>query len=313
MKTPWVGRHLLAMLPSVRGSLRSNVPLARYTWFRTGGKAEVLFTPLDVADLVRFLAECPEGTPFTVIGLGSNILIRDGGIPGVVIRIIRGQSAIKMDGRDLIVGAGATDLRVSRVAAGAGIAGLEFLSGVPGSIGGAIRMNASAYGQEIADILVSATVVDRKGLMRKQSADEFCFGYRKSTLPKDSIVVEAHFRGHKEPSSRIAKITMAVRETRSATQPIKARTGGSTFINPPGHTAWRLIESAGCRGLQNGGARVSEKHCNFLVNDGAATSADIEGLGKEVRRRVFCETGVLLSWEIRRLGRYGQSNRDFKV
>ena len=305
MKPQWAGRDLLAELPFVRGNLRANVPLARYTWFRTGGKAEVLFTPLDLGDLVRFLAECPEGTPFTVIGLGSNILVRDGGIPGVVIRIIRGQGSINVDGRDLIVGAGATDLKVSRIAAGAGIAGLEFLSGVPGSIGGAIRMNASAYGQEISDILVSATVVDRKGLIRKHSADEFCFGYRKSYFPKDSIVVEAHLRGHKESSSGIAKRTIAVQETRSSTQPIKARTGGSTFTNPPGHTAWRLIESAGCRGLQYGGARVSEKHCNFLVNLGNATAADLEGLGEEVRRRVFDATGVGLVWEIRRVGFHG--------
>ena len=220
MKTPWAGRHLLGVLPSVRGNLRANVPLARYTWFRTGGMAEVLFTPLDLEDLVRFLAECPEGIPFTVIGLGSNILVRDGGIPGVVIRIIRGQGAINVDGRDLTVGAGATDLKVSRVAAGAGIAGLEFLSGVPGSIGGAIRMNASSYGQEVSDILVSAAVVDRKGLMRKQSAEEFCFGYRESNLPKDSIVVSAHLRGHTDSSSRIAKRTMAVHEARTVTQPL---------------------------------------------------------------------------------------------
>ena len=296
---------LFEKLPRVRGELRANVPLARYTWFRVGGPAEVLFTPADRDDLLKFLQGSPENTPLTVIGLGSNVLVRDGGIPGVVIRLVRGLSAIKIDGSEIIVGAGALDLKVSRTAAAAGIGGLEFLSGVPGSIGGAVRMNAGAYGQEVADVLVSAVVINRRGLSRERVADEFRFTYRTSNLEKDDIVVEARLRGFMDTSARIAKRMGHLEKTRSESQPTRERTGGSTFINPPQDTAWRLIENAGCRDLRRGGAAISKKHCNFLVNNGHATAADLEGLGEEVRRRVFYETGVRLAWEIRRLGCHG--------
>jgi len=303
-------QDLLEKLPRVRGELRANVPLARYTWFRVGGPAEILFTPADRDDLVKFLQGCPDNTPFTVIGLGSNVLVRDGGIPGVVIRLVRGLSVIKVEGSEISVGAGALDLKVSRTAAAAGIGGLEFLSGVPGSIGGAVRMNAGAYGQEVADVLVSAVVINQRGLSRERVADEFRFTYRTSNLAKDDIVVEARFRGYMDTSTRIAKRMGQLEKVRSESQPTRERTGGSTFINPPQDTAWRLIDNAGCRDLRCGGATISKKHCNFLVNNGNATAADLEGLGEEVRRRVFSETGVRLAWEIRRLGCHAAILRD---
>lgn len=294
---------LLGQLPSVRGELRANVPLARYTWFRVGGPAEVLFTPANSDDLAGFLQGCPKNIPITVIGLGSNLLIRDGGIPGVVIRLVRGLSVIRCVDAEIVVGAGALSLRVSRVAASAGIGGLEFLSGVPGSIGGAVRMNAGAYGQDVSDVLVSAVVIDRAGLSRERTAKEFCFSYRKTSgLAKSGIVTEARFRGYTETSGRIAERMNEIQQFRYGSQPVRDRTGGSTFTNPPQDEAWRLIDSAGCRGLRLGGAVVSEKHCNFLVNTGSATAAELECLGEEVWRRVFHKTGARLEWEIQRIG-----------
>ena len=293
---------LIKELPTVRGNLQTNVPLANYTWFRTGGNAEILFTPEDPDDLVNFLNHCSQKTPFTVIGLGSNVLIRDGGIAGVVIQISRRLGSVRVQGSDLIVGAGAADAKVSRIAAGAGVSGIEFLNGVPGSIGGAIRMNAGAFGQEVSEVLISATIVDEKGTIRTQNSDAFCFGYRKSTLPSNNVIVEARLRGKMGVPFEILQRMKRVANDRMTSPPIKMRTGGSTFTNPPGQTAWRLIDRAGCRGLKLGGARVSEKHCNFIINTGNATSADIEDLGNEVRRRVFDEPGVLLSWEIQIFG-----------
>ena len=298
---------LLGQLPSVRGELRAYVPLARYTWFRVGGPAEVLFTPADSDDLSGFLQGCPKNIPISVIGGGSNLLIRDGGIPGVVIRLVRGLSVVRCVDAEIVAGAGALNLRVSRLAASAGIGGLEFLSGVPGSIGGAVRMNAGAYGQDVSDVFVSAVVIDRAGLSWEQTAEEFCFSYRKSSgLTKDTIVIEARFRGYAETSGKITERMGEIQQFRFGSQPVRDRTGGSTFTNPPQDEAWRLIDSAGCRGLRIGGAVVSEKHCNFLVNTGSATAADIECLGEEVRRRVFHKTGTRLEWEIQRLGCHGR-------
>ena len=302
--------ELLERLPRVRGKLRANVPLARYTWFRVGGPAEVLFTPADRADLVDFLQGCPANMPYTVVGLCSNLLVRDGGIPGVVIRLVHGLSSIKVEGEEICVGAGALNFKVSRTAAAAGVGGLEFLGGIPGSIGGAVRMNAGAYGQEVGEKLVSAGVVNKWGLASKQTADELGLRYRASGLEGGDIVVEARLRGYKDASASISERMNQLEETRSASQPVRERTGGSTFINPPQNTAWSLIEAAGCRGLRFGDAVVSEKHCNFLVNMGNATAADIEGLGEEIRRRVFDATGVQLAWEIKRVGFHGPAPWD---
>ena len=294
--------ELLEKLPCVRGQLRANVPLARYTWFRVGGPAEVLFTPADCGDLVNFLQRCPKDMPVTVIGLCSNMLVRDGGIRGVVVRLVHRLSGIKVQGEEVRVGAGALNLKVSRTVAAAGLGGLEFLGGIPGSMGGAVRMNAGAYGQDIAEKLVSPVVVNRRGYLREQRVDELGFRYRASDLADDDIVAEVRLRGYKDNSASISERMARLEKTRSASQPVRERTGGSTFINPPNHPAWTLIEAAGCRGLRRGGAVVSDKHCNFLVNVGNATAADLEGLGEEVRRRVFDATGVELVWEIRRVG-----------
>ena len=294
--------RLLARLPKVRGKLSKDMDLARYTWFRVGGPAEILFSPADIVDLVEFVKGCPGDIPMSVIGVGSNLLVRDGGIRGIVIRLGRNFSNIEVKGAEIAAGAGALDIKVSRVSAEAGIGGLEFLAGVPGSIGGAVRMNAGAYGQEVSDVLISATVLDRTGQVIKYPAGKLGLRYRQSHLARDTIVLEAKFRGELEPMSVITSRIHKITEARETSQPVRDRTSGSTFTNPPGLTAWELIEEAGCGGLRRGNAMVSPKHCNFLVNTGGATSADIEGLGEEVRERVRAKTGIQLQWEIERIG-----------
>ena len=296
-------RHdLIDRLPAVRGRLRAGVPLARYTWFRVGGPAEVLFEPADADDLADFLAARPRDVAGTVLGVGSNLLVRDGGIEGVVVRLGRGFAAVRAEGLTLVAGAGASCPNVAKAARDAGIAGLEFLSGVPGGLGGALRMNAGAYGSEIASVFAAARALDGSGIWHEVDAQGLGFSYRHSDTPEDWIFVEGRLRGALGEPDAIAARMAAIQAERESSQPIRTRTGGSTFTNPPGHKAWELIDKAGCRGLRRGGAQVSPKHCNFLVNTGGATAADLEGLGEEVRRRVFESSGISLEWEIRRIG-----------
>jgi UDP-N-acetylmuramate dehydrogenase len=293
---------LVARLPPVRGTYEPLADLGRMTWFRVGGPAEVLFTPADVADLAQFVARKPADVPMTVIGLGSNMLVRDGGVPGVTIRLGRAFNTIEADGLVLRCGAAAVDANVAAVARDHAIAGLEFLTGIPGTIGGALRMNAGAYGREIRDVCVSATALDAGGRVRKLTANDLDFGYRHCGVPEDWIFLGAELRGVVGDRDVIARRIREIREEREQSQPTQSRTGGSTFANPEGAKAWELIDRAGCRGLTRGGAQVSEKHCNFLINAGAATAADLEELGEEVRRRVLETSGIGLAWEIRRIG-----------
>ena len=295
-------RLLIERLPAVRGRYAENAPLGPVTWFRVGGPAEVMFRPVDAGDLADFVAGKPDDVPVTVLGVGSNLLVRDGGVPGVVVRLGRGFAGIDAVGDVVTAGAGALDVNVALVAGGAGIAELEFLSGVPGTIGGALRMNAGAYGAEIRDVIVDARAVDGDGRLRDLAPADLGFGYRSSAVPWDWIFVSARLRGQPGDRAAIARRTEEIRTARERTQPIRSRTGGSTFANPPGAKAWELIDRAGCRGLTVGGAQVSEKHCNFLINRGNATAADLEALGEEVRRRVFETCGVALEWEIQRIG-----------
>ena len=305
-------QSLLARLPAVRGRYTENADLARITWFRVGGPAEVMFRPADRDDLAHFLAGCPDDVPFTVIGVGSNLLVRDGGIPGVAIRLGRAFADIKIDGTDIVTGAAALDINVARTALDAEIAGLEFLSGIPGTIGGAVRMNGGAFGGETKNVLIEAEAVDARGDVHMLTHAELGFTYRHSLLPEDWIVTAARLKGTRGAKTAIAARMEEIRTTREDSQPTRVRTGGSTFKNPTqpeaqGRKAWQLIEAAGCRGLTRGGATVSEKHCNFLLNTGTASATDIEGLGEEVRRRVLDKTGVTLEWEIRRIGVPAQS------
>jgi UDP-N-acetylmuramate dehydrogenase len=272
------------------------------TWFRVGGPAEALFRPADLDDLAGFLAALPSDVPVTVIGVGSNLLVRDGGIRGVTIRLGRGFVDIRPDVEQVESGAGALDLNVALTAAEAGVAGLEFLSGIPGTVGGGFRTNAGAYGSEFKDVLISADALDRRGELHIVTSADMRLSYRHSEIAADWIFVRARFKGTAGDPAEIGRRMTDIRAAREASQPIRARTGGSTFANPPGHQAWRLIDEAGCRGLTRGGAMVSEKHTNFLINTGNATAADIEGLGEEVRRRVYERFGVRLEWEIRRIG-----------
>jgi UDP-N-acetylmuramate dehydrogenase len=290
------------MLPPVRGTLAREAPLKELVWFRAGGSAQVLFRPADVEDLAGFLAARPAGLGVQVIGVGSNLLIRDGGFSGAVVRLPAGFGKIEIDGTRLRAGAAALDANVAKAAADAGIAGMEFLRGVPGTVGGALRMNAGCYGRETADIFVEATALDGEGNKISLTKAEMDFTYRHTAAPEDLIFVEAVFEGtHDAPEAIKARMEELV-ASREATQPIRAKTGGSTFKNPPGLKAWQLIDKAGCRGLMQGAAQVSEKHCNFLINTGDATAADIEALGEEVRRRVWQSQGVALEWEIKRVG-----------
>jgi len=295
---------LLERLPEVRGRYSENVPLAGITWFRVGGPAEVMFRPLDADDLVAFLEARPEDVPVTVIGVGSNLLVRDGGIPGVVVRLGRGFASIEIEGATVRAGGAALDVNVALACREAEVAGLEFLRGVPGTIGGALRMNAGAYGGEIADVLVSLEAVDLAGKVQRRGRAEIGFAYRHCDLPEDWIFTAATLRGRPGERQAIMQQMAKIDVAREESQPLRSRTGGSTFVNPEGAKAWELIERAGCRGLRRGGAMVSEKHCNFLVNSGCASAADLEALGEEVRRRVFESSDVMLEWEIRRLGRY---------
>lgn len=296
-----VTSHLIDRLPRPRGRLTADAPLGPQTWFRAGGNAEVLFRPADVEDLAPFLAALPADVPVTVLGVGSNLLVRDGGIKGVVIRLMRGFTGIAVEGHEVIAGAGAPDLNVALTARDHALAGLEFLSGIPGTIGGAFPTNAGAYGGDLSQVLISAQAVDRAGTIRTVVPSQLGLGYRHSTAPADWIFTSARLRATPGDQLAIARRIAEIDSARAESQP-RSRTGGSTFANPPGHKAWELIDQAGCRGLQVGGAQVSEKHANFLINLGAATATDIESLGEEVRRRVFEQSGVRLEWEIRRIG-----------
>jgi UDP-N-acetylmuramate dehydrogenase len=293
--------HLIDRLPKPRGRLVADAPLGPQTWFRTGGPAEVLFRPADVEDLAAFLTALPADVAVTVLGVGSNLLVRDGGVRGVVVRLMRGFTAVAVEGREVTSGAGALDLTVALTARDHGLAGLEFLSGIPGTIGGAVAMNGGAYGGELAQVLVSAEAVDRAGAVHRVAAADLGFSYRHSTAPADWIFTSVRLRAMPGDQLAIARRIAEIDAARTESQP-RSRTGGSTFVNPPGHKAWELIDRAGCRGLRIGEAQVSEKHCNFMINLGTATAADIEALGEEVRRRVFADSGIRLEWEIRRIG-----------
>jgi UDP-N-acetylmuramate dehydrogenase len=339
-------RHnfLLDTLPATRGRLRANVPLAPQTWFRVGGVAEVLFRPADETDLAEFLQNCPADVPVQVIGASSNLIIRDGGVRGVVIKLggefgkievietipphpnplppnsaraaaLHGMGeresysspplAGGVRGGGIVAGAAALDITVAQHAAEASLTGLEFLSGIPGTIGGALRMNAGAYGSEVRDILHSARTVDRQGNIHTVSAADLNLTYRHSGAPADWIFTSATFIAKSGNQTEIQTRMAEIKSKREETQPVRSRTGGSTFANPDGHKAWQLIDAAGCRGLKIGGAQVSELHCNFLLNTGDATAADLENLGEEVRRRVFEHSGIELRWEIQRIGVFG--------
>jgi UDP-N-acetylmuramate dehydrogenase len=294
--------HLIDRLPRVRGRLSADAPLAQVTWFRVGGPAEVMFRPADIDDLAAFLAAKPADVPVTVIGVASNLLVRDGGIKGVVVRLGRGFVEIEAKDETVIAGAGALDFNVTLTARDAGIAGLEFLSGIPGTVGGGLRMNAGAYGSEFKDTLHSATALDAKGEQHELPLAALDLSYRHSGVPADWIFVAARFAGKAGDKLAIARRMTEIQAAREASQPIRAKTGGSTFANPAGHKAWQLIDEAGCRGIRRGGAMISDKHANFLINTGEATAADIEALGEEVRARVLAKTGITLEWEIRRVG-----------
>lgn len=294
--------HLIDRMPPVRGRLTADAPLAPVTWFRVGGPAEVMFRPADTDDLAAFLGALPAEVPVTVIGVASNLLVRDGGVPGVVVRLGRGFADVAAEGTDVTAGAAALDLNVATVARDAGIAGMEFLSGIPGTIGGALRMNGGAYGREMQDVLIAAQGVDRRGALRTFTAAEMGFTYRHTAVAEDVIFTGARLRGTKDDPAAVGARMDEIAAKRADTQPVRARTGGSTFKNPPGQKAWELIDRAGCRGLTIGAAQVSEKHCNFLLNLGGATASDLETLGDEVRRRVFDRFGIMLEWEIRRIG-----------
>jgi UDP-N-acetylmuramate dehydrogenase len=295
---------LMARVPDLRGRLSANEPLAPLTWFRVGGPAQILFMPADEADLAYFLAQLPREVPLTVIGLGSNLIVRDGGVPGVVVRLsAKGFGEIVVEeGCRLRVGAAVPDVKAARSAAEAGIDGLAFYRGIPGGIGGALRMNAGAHGGETKDALLEARGVDRAGNTRLFTNAEMGFSYRHSEAPDDVIFTQALYQGRPGDPKLIIAEMERITAAREASQPIKEKTGGSTFKNPEGHKAWQLIDAAGCRGLVLGDAQVSQMHCNFLINRGSATAADIEQLGEEVRRRVLAVSGVELQWEIKRIG-----------
>jgi UDP-N-acetylmuramate dehydrogenase len=294
----------VATAPQVRGKLAANAPLAPLVWFKSGGTAEYLFEPADEEDLVSFLRDLDPDVPVMALGLGSNLIVRDGGVPGVVVRLGKVFSRIQqLDETTLRCGGGASGILVSSTARDHGIAGLEFLRGIPGTVGGFVRMNGGAYGREVKDILVEARVVLRDGSVENWPLARLGYTYRHSEVPDGAVVVEATFRGMPGMPEAIGAEMDVIARAREESQPLRSRTGGSTFKNPDGHKAWVLVDAAGCRGLTMGGAQVSEKHCNFLLNLGSATSADIEALGEEVRRRVLANSGITLEWEIQRVGR----------
>ena len=289
-------------LPPVRGTYQFGAALKDLVWFRAGGAAEVLYRPADADDLADFLAKRPPATPVLVIGVGSNLLVRDGGIPGVVIRLPAVFGKVEVDGLRLRAGAAALDSAVARKAADAGIAGLEFLRGVPGTVGGALKMNAGCYGTEVRDVFVEATAIDSHGVKHVLTASDMNFEYRKSNVPADFLFIEALFEGAADEPAAVRARMDELLARREESQPVKSKTGGSTFKNPPGEKAWKLIEDAGCRGLKHGDAAVSDMHCNFLINLGSASAAEIEALGEQVRARVKEQSGIELEWEIKRVG-----------
>ncbi len=291
-------------LPKTAGRLTEQAPLAPLVWFKAGGAADYLFEPRDVADLAGFLADLDPEIPVMGLGLGSNMIVRDGGVPGVVVRLGKAFATVeRLDATALRCGGGASGILVSSTARDSGIAGVEFLRSIPGTVGGFVRMNGGAYGREVKDILVECEVVLRSGAVRTLALDDLGYSYRHSTLPTGAIVVSATFRGDEGDPAAIQAEMDRIAAEREASQPLRSRTGGSTFKNPAGHKAWALIDAAGCRGLRIGDAQVSEKHCNFLLNLGTASSAEIEELGEEVRRRVKAQSGVTLEWEIQRVGK----------
>jgi len=289
-------------MPDLRGRVLANQSLAELTWFRVGGPAQLLFMPEDESDLSYFLAHLPGDLPVTVIGLGSNLIVRDGGVPGSAVRLGRGFNEITIEGARIRAGAAVPDVKVARAAQEAGIAGLSFMRGIPGAVGGALRMNGGAYGRETKDALIEARAVDRSGRVHVLGNADLRYSYRHCGAPDDFIFTEATFAGEPGDPSVIAAEMEKITASREQTQPVKSRTGGSTFKNPPGGKAWQLIDAAGCRGLKRGDAQVSEMHCNFLINLGNATAADIETLGETVRRKVEEQSGVSLQWEIKRIG-----------
>ncbi len=300
---PDLAAELAARMPGLRGALSNHAPLAHLSWFKTGGPAQVLFEPDNESDLAYFLSRLDSAIPVLVLGAGSNILLRDGGVEGAVIRLGKGFLGVEIDAQTLRAGAGVPDVKLSSAAAKAGIAGLSFFRGIPGSVGGALRMNAGAYGAETKDVLVSCRGVDRSGRILEFSNADMGFTYRHCSVASDVIFTQAVFAGSAgDPQTILAEMT-EITKARSETQPVNTRTGGSTFKNPPGLKAWELIDKAGCRGLTVGDAQVSELHCNFLINRGAATAADLESLGELVRSRVKETSGVTLEWEILRVGK----------
>ena len=301
--------ELNAALPELRGKLKSGAMLADLTWFRVGGPAEILYSPADEADLAYVVKTIPQDIPVTVIGLGSNLLVRDGGIEGVVIRLGKGFGDIEVeDGQRLRAGAAVPDVKVARAAADAGISGLSFYRGIPGCVGGALRMNGGAHGKETKEVVIEVRAVDRQGNIHVLPVDELHYSYRHCGAPEDFIFTEALFQGEPGEPEKILAEMDDVAAYRESAQPIKSRTGGSTFKNPPGKKAWQLIDAAGCRGFRIGEAHVSEMHCNFLINDANATGAEIEELGETVRGRVKETSGVDLEWEIKRLGVPAKAN-----
>lgn len=295
--------HLLKRLPAVRGKLIANAPLKDQTWFRVGGPAEVLFKPEDVADLAVFLNRCPDDIPVTTIGSASNLLVRDGGVEGVVIKLGAAFASISVAVDKLTIGAAALDLNIARAARDANLTGLEFFCGIPGTLGGALRMNAGAHGGELKDVVTDIIALDRHGNKHFITPEEMGFAYRHSAAPRHWVFIQATLRGTAGDKARIEARMKEIQAMRGESQPIREKTGGSTFANPEGHKAWQLIDQAGCRGLRLGGAMVSEHHCNFLINTGDATAADLENLGEEVRARVLATSGLELRWEIARIGK----------
>jgi len=295
--------NMVASLPRVRGRLTAEAPLAPLVWFKSGGRAEWLFEPADAADLCDFLAELDPEVPVMALGLGSNLIVRDGGVPGVVVRLGKPFATVEaLDATTLRCGGGASGILVSSTARDAGIGGVEFLRSIPGTVGGFVRMNGGAYGREVKDILVDCELVLRNGRRQRLGLAELGYAYRHSDLPEGCVVIAATFRGHAEAPERVQAEMDRIAAAREESQPLRSRTGGSTFKNPPGIKAWQAIDAAGCRGLRLGDAQVSEKHCNFLLNLGGASSAEIEELGEEVRRRVRAQAGIELEWEIQRVG-----------
>ena len=301
MLFPDIVPALKTHVPQVRGRLLANQSLAEFTWFRVGGPAQALFMPEDESDLAYVLRNLPADIPVTVIGAASNTIVRDGGVEGLVIRLGRGFNEVAIDGTRVTAGAAMLDVMVSRAAQKAGVGGLAFYSGIPGTIGGALRMNAGAYGAETKDVLIEARGVDRQGNIRRYGNAEMGFSYRHCGVPEDVIFTAATFAGRPGDPEEIAAEMAEIKSKREATQP-RTRTGGSTFKNPPGHSSWKLVDEAGCRGLKIGQAQVSELHSNFLIGLDGATAADIEKLGETVRERVKATSGIALEWEIKRIG-----------